>query len=164
MTQLQIPKGKPKIFKGNINDILNSTFIIGVEILNVIEKPWSRFKKDMLCTIDNITYKDLIEYQNAKMKIISGIFCDEGYINNNIDVLNNLLTIKSQINDVDEIYKIKKQINFVHGLLLTKDKIKKVIKTKDELESFIDMNEPILLGYYMKKNNENNIQLYKVYL
>jgi hypothetical protein len=26
------------------------------------------------------------------------------------------------------------------------------------------MNEPILLGYYMKKNNEDNNQMYKVYL
>jgi hypothetical protein len=101
------------------------------------------------------------------MKIISGIFWNEGYIDNNIDALNNLLTIKSQINDVDEIHKIKNQINFVHGLLLTKDKIKKAIKTKDELESFIEMNEPILLGYYKKRNSEDkndSAQLYNVYL
>jgi hypothetical protein len=37
------------------------------------------------------------------------------------------------------------QMNFIHALLRTKDKIKKVVKTKDELESFIEMNEPILL-------------------
>jgi hypothetical protein len=168
MTQLQIPRGKPKvmeIFDGVIDDILDNTFIIKVEILDVIEKPWSKFKKDMLCTIDNITYKDLIEYHNAKMKIIDGIFWDEGYIDNSNDVLNNLLAIKSQINDVDEIHKIKNQINFVHGLLLTKDKLKKVIKTKDKLESFIEMNEPILLGYYKKRNEDNNLtQLYNVYL
>jgi hypothetical protein len=42
--------------------------------------------------------------------------------------------------------KIKNQINFIHGLLLTKDKIKKFIKTKEELESFIEMKEPLPLG------------------
>jgi hypothetical protein len=45
---------------------------------------------------------------------------------------------------------------------LTKNKIEKVIKTYDELESFIEMNEPILLGYYKKRNNEDN--MYNVYL
>jgi hypothetical protein len=116
---------------------MNYTFIIKVEILDIIEKSWSRFKKDNVYTIDNITYKDLIEYQNAKINIISGIYWDEGYIYNTNDVLNNLLYIKSHSNDVDEIHKIKNQINFIHGLKLTKDKIKKVINSKDELESFI---------------------------
>jgi hypothetical protein len=129
---------------------MDNTFIIKVEMVYVLEKPWSKFKKGNVYTIDNITYKDLIEYQNAKIKIIDRIFWDEGYIDNINDVLNNLLVIKSQIDDVDEIRKIKNQINFIHGLLLTKDKIKKVIKNKDELESFIEMNESILLGYYMK--------------
>jgi hypothetical protein len=47
-------------------------------------------------------------------------------------MLKNQLAIKSPINDVDEIRKIKNQINVIHDLLLKKDKIKKVIKTKDE--------------------------------
>jgi hypothetical protein len=42
--------------------------------------------------------------------------------------------------------------------------MKKEIKTKDELESFIEMNESIVLGYYMKKRNEDNNQLYNIYL
>jgi hypothetical protein len=79
------------------------------------------------------------------IKIISGIYWDESYIDNTNDILNNLLYIKSHSNDIDEIHKIKNQINFIHGLLLTKEKIKKVIKTTDELESFIEMNETILL-------------------
>jgi hypothetical protein len=88
MTQLRIPKGKPKWINGiigdnNIDDILDCMFIISVEILDVIEKCWSRFKKDNVYTIDTITYKDLIEYQDAKIKIISGIYWDEGYIDNN---------------------------------------------------------------------------------
>jgi hypothetical protein len=164
MTQLRIPKGKPKWINGLFDDIMDYTFIIKVEILDVIEKQWSRFKKDNVYTIDNITYKDLSKYQDAKIKIISGIYWESmEYIDNN-DVLNNLLAIKSQINDADEIRKIKNQINFIHGFLLTKDKIKKVIKTKDELESFIEMNEPLLLGYHMKRADEDNNQLYYVYL
>jgi hypothetical protein len=66
------------------------------------------------------------------------------------------LAINFQIDDIDDIRNLKNQINFFHGLLLTKDKIKKVIKTKDELESFIEMNESILLGYYRKRADENN--------
>jgi hypothetical protein len=98
------------------------------------------------------------------MSIISGIYW-EGYIDNSNDVLNNLLATKSQINDdLDEIHKIKNQINFIHGLLLTADKLKKVIKTKDEIESFIEMNEPLLLGYHRIKCEDENNQLYNVYL
>jgi hypothetical protein len=59
MTQLQIPKGKPKIINGLIDDLnginICCTFFIKVEILDSIEKPWSRFKKDNVYTIDNIT-------------------------------------------------------------------------------------------------------------
>jgi hypothetical protein len=121
MTQLKIPKGKPKwiddnnIKNNNIDDILDYTFIIKIEILDIIEKYWSRFKKDNVYTIDNITYKELIKYQDAKIKIISGIYWDEGYIDNNNDTLNNLLYIKSHSIDIDEIHKIKNQINFIHG-------------------------------------------------
>jgi hypothetical protein len=71
------------------------------------------------------------------IKIITSIYWDEGYIDNSNDILNNQLAIKSQIEDVDQIRKIKNHINFIRGLLLTKGKIKKVIKTKDEVESFI---------------------------
>jgi hypothetical protein len=54
MTQLSIPNGKPKMIDDIVDDILNNTFIIKVEILDVIEKPWSRFKKLNVYTIDNI--------------------------------------------------------------------------------------------------------------
>jgi hypothetical protein len=84
------------------------------------------------------------------------------YIDNN-EVLRNLLAIKSQTDNIDEILKIKNQINFIHGLLLTKDKIKKVIKTKDELKSFKEMNEPILLGYYRKRGDDDHI-MFNIYL
>jgi hypothetical protein len=97
------------------------------------------------------------------MKIISGTYWDKFYIDNSTDVLKNLLAIKSQIEDENEIRKIKNKINFIQGVLLTKDKIKKVIKTKDKLESFIEMNEPILLENYRKRCEDNN-QLYNVYL
>jgi hypothetical protein len=117
--------------KSQIEDVMNCTFIIKVEILDVIEKQGSRFNKGNVYTIDNITYYDLIQYQDARIKIISGIYWDGNYIDNN-EVMKNLLAIKSQIEDVDEIRKIENQINFIHGLFLTKDKIKNVIKTKDE--------------------------------
>jgi hypothetical protein len=74
MTQLRIPNGKPKWINGIIDGIIDCTFISKVEILDVIEKPWSRFKKGNVYTIDKIIYKDLIQYQNAKIKIIAGIF------------------------------------------------------------------------------------------
>jgi hypothetical protein len=45
MTQLCIPKGKPKSINGLIDAILNNTFIIKVEILDVIEKSWSRLTR-----------------------------------------------------------------------------------------------------------------------
>jgi hypothetical protein len=72
MTKLRIPKGKPNVIK-IFDDIMDYTFIIKVEILDIIEKQLSRFKKDNVYTIDNITYKDLIIYQDSKIKIISGI-------------------------------------------------------------------------------------------
>jgi hypothetical protein len=40
MTQLPIPKGKPKWIDGIIDDMMNNTFIIKVEITNVIKKQW----------------------------------------------------------------------------------------------------------------------------
>jgi hypothetical protein len=40
MTQLRIPKVKPKWMDRIIDDIMNNTFIINVEILDVIEKQW----------------------------------------------------------------------------------------------------------------------------
>jgi hypothetical protein len=70
MTQLRIPKGKTKKWiNGIIDDIMDCTFIIKVEILAVIEKPWSRFKSCNDYTIDNINNKDLIQFLDAKIKI-----------------------------------------------------------------------------------------------
>jgi hypothetical protein len=95
MTQLLVSKGKPKVINGIFDDRMNYTFIIKVEILDIIEKQWSRFKKGNVYTIDNITYNDLIQYQNAKIKIISGIFWESmDYIDNN-EELKDLLAIKS---------------------------------------------------------------------
>jgi hypothetical protein len=57
MTQLQIPKGKPKVINRIINDVMDCTLIIKIDILDIIEKQWSRFKKGNIYTIDNITIK-----------------------------------------------------------------------------------------------------------
>jgi hypothetical protein len=90
ISNLRIPKGKPKWIDGKDDDRMNYTFIIKVEILSIDGKQWSTFKKDNVYTIDNITYNDLIQYQDAK--IINGIFLDEGYVDNN-DELKNILAI-----------------------------------------------------------------------
>jgi hypothetical protein len=58
--------------------------MIKIEILDIIEKQWSGFKKGNVYTMDNITYKDLIQFQDAKIKIISGIYWESmDYIDNN---------------------------------------------------------------------------------
>jgi hypothetical protein len=85
------------------------------------------------------------------------------YTDNN-QILQDLLYIKFHSNDTDEIRKLKNQINFIHCLLLTKNKLKKVIKTKDELESFIEKNEPLLLGYHRQRCEDDYNILYNVYL
>jgi hypothetical protein len=51
------------------------------------------------------------------------------YIDNN-KILKALLAIKSHSENVDKTYKIMNQIHFIHGLLLTKDKIKMLLRQK----------------------------------
>jgi hypothetical protein len=96
----------------------------------------------------------LIVYQGAKLKIIRGIYWDEG-INDNDFIILDLLVKKYNTDDENEIKNIKNDINYIHGLFLMKDKLKKYIKNKNELESFLDYNEPILFGYYKRKNDNN---------
>jgi hypothetical protein len=110
------------------------TFIINVEKLDIIEKHWSRFQGDNVYTIENFLYNDLIQSQNTKIKIINGIYCDgdEGYIDN-IQVLRDLLEIKSHSDNFDEIRKIKNQINFIQDPKLTKDKRKRLLRQRMNL-------------------------------
>jgi hypothetical protein len=70
-----------------------------------------------------------------------------------------LLIRKYNTNDVNEIKNIKNDINYILGLLLMKDKLKRYIKSKNELDSFLEYNEPILFGYY-KRKIDNNYNLY----
>jgi hypothetical protein len=72
------------------------------------------FQKGNVYTIDNITYNDLIQYQNAKIKITSGIFWDGDYIDNH-EVLKYLVACKSQTDKINEIGHIKNKIIFIHG-------------------------------------------------
>jgi hypothetical protein len=58
MTQLRIPKDKPKWIDGIIDDKITYTFIINVEIFDVIGKQWSRFRQGNVYTLDNITFND----------------------------------------------------------------------------------------------------------
>jgi hypothetical protein len=77
MTQLRISKGKPKEIhkmKASLKIERLHSFIIKAEIIEFIDKQWSRFKKGNVYTIDNITYYYLIQYQNAKIKIINGLY------------------------------------------------------------------------------------------
>jgi hypothetical protein len=101
----------------------------------------------------------LIVHQDVKLKIIRGIYWDEG-INDNDFIISNLLVKKYSTDDENEIKNIKNDINYIHRLLLMKDKLKKYIKNKNEFDSFLDYNEPILFGYYKRKNDNN----YNVYL
>jgi hypothetical protein len=163
MTKLYSVKGKPKMID-NVNDIdylvIHSTaFIIEVDIISINEKHWSRFKQNKRYVIDDITYYDLIVYHIAKLKIIRGIYWDEGIFDNDF-IISDLLVRKFNLDDVNEIKNIKNDINYIHGLLLMKDKLKKYIKSKNELDSFLECNEPILFGYYKKKLDNN----YNVYL
>jgi hypothetical protein len=90
---LLIPKRKSRIIDDS--NITASTFIIPVEIIDIIEKHWSRIKKGNIYTIDNIIYNDFIQYQYATIKIINGIYWESEYIESN-EVLRNLLAIKWQ--------------------------------------------------------------------
>jgi hypothetical protein len=76
---IDIVKGKPKIITENIiteiQNINNITFIAEVKIEYLKEKYWfNRFKADNIYTIDNIPYEDLINFQDAKIKILKGIY------------------------------------------------------------------------------------------
>ncbi|GMO12696.1 MAG: hypothetical protein Ta2E_01200 [Mycoplasmoidaceae bacterium] len=113
--------------------------------------------------MDNIAYYDLIQYQNAKLNVIRGIYWDEGVIDNN-NFINELLERKIKTEAIDETKNIKRQINYLHDLLLMKDKLKRVIKTRDELESFLEFNEPILFGYHkLRLDDDYHVYLKKTY-
>jgi hypothetical protein len=128
-------------------------------LISIKEKHWLRFKENNRYVLDDITYYDLIVYQEAKLKIIKGIYGDEG-INSNDYIISDLLVRKYNRDNVNEIKNIKNDIHYIHGLLQLKDKLKKYMKSKNELDSFLEFNEPILFGYYKRKIDNN----YKVYL
>jgi hypothetical protein len=92
------------------------------------------------------------------MKILRGSWND--YATDTNTVIKTLLDAKAKSSDADEIRTIKNQINFIHGVLLMKDNIKKYVKSKDELDGFLDFNEPVLFGYHKRLKDDN----YKVYL
>jgi hypothetical protein len=165
MTKLYAVKGKSKIIE-DINDIdfllIHSTeFIIEVDIISINEKHWSRFKKDNRYVRDDITYYDLFVYQEAKLKIIRGIYWDEG-TNDNDYIISDLFVRKYNTDDDNEIKNIKNDINYIHGLFEMKDKVKIYIKSKNELNSFLEFHEPILFGNYKRKiDNNYNVHLRK---
>jgi hypothetical protein len=53
-----------------------SIFIVEVEIKSLKTKHWSRFKEVSIYVINNIACRVLIRYQDAKMKVIRGIYWD----------------------------------------------------------------------------------------
>jgi hypothetical protein len=79
------------------------------------------------------------------LEIIRGIYWED-YITDTNNVIKTLLDRKAKSSDADEIRNMISQINFINGLLLMKDKLKKLVKSKDELDAFLDYNEPILFG------------------
>jgi hypothetical protein len=141
MTKLNSIKAKPKIID-DINDIdyliIHSTaFIIEVDIISINEKHWYRFKENNKYVIDDTIYYDLTIYQEAKIKIISCMYLDEG-ITGNDSFISDLLVRKYNTDNVNEIKNIKNDFNYIHGLLLMKDKLKKYIKSKNEFDSFLE--------------------------
>jgi hypothetical protein len=121
MTKLYAVKGKPKIIDdSNAIDYLliySTPFIIEVNIISINEKHWSKLKKDNRYVIDDITYYDLIVYQETKLKIIRGIYWDEGITGNDY-IISDLFVRKYNTDDVNEIKNIKNDIDYVHGLVL----------------------------------------------
>jgi hypothetical protein len=173
MINVDIVKGKSKIITENIKENIinninntNITFIAQVKIEYLKEKYWSnKFKADNIYTIDNIAYEDLINFQDAKIKILKGIYWDNSDNNKTVnasDIILNLLDKKYNSLDKIEIKNIKNTINYVHGLLLLKDKLKKYIKNKDNLDTFLEYNKPLLFGYYKRKiDSDYNIYIRK---
>jgi hypothetical protein len=97
MTTIRIPKGKPRdINTETLNSGFNrsSAFFIEVVIGSLIPKHYSRFKVCSRYVIDNIVYQDLITYQNAKIKIIRGIYWEENTIDT-ADIIKTLLDRKT---------------------------------------------------------------------
>jgi hypothetical protein len=113
--------------------------------------------------IDSMTYLDLIGHQNANIKRIRGIFWDK-YRTDNNDVIKTLLDTKTKSSDSDQIRAINSQINFMHALLLMKDKLKIYVKSKSELEAFLNDNEPVLFEYHKRlKDDDFNVHRRKTY-
>jgi hypothetical protein len=129
MNKLKLPNGKPNIIDHNmIACFLVHIRIITVEIIDLIEKQWSRFKQGKMYTIDNITYNDLIQYQYAKIKIINGIYWNSDYIDN-IQLIKNLYKEKSMLTIL--VISIKSRIKLIMFTAFFLQKIrKKLIKTK----------------------------------
>jgi hypothetical protein len=127
MSTLRISKGKLREMITEQQKLIfdsYSTFIVEVYIESLTTKHWSRFKACNIYVIDNIAYQDLIQYQEAEMKILRGICLNDSSTDNNT-VIKSLLDKKAKSSDADEIRVIKNQINFIHGLLLMSRKLKK---------------------------------------
>jgi hypothetical protein len=58
------------------------------------------------------------------MKILNGIYLNSGYIDNT-KIITDLLMVRTISTDINQIKAIKNQINFIHGLLIMKDILKK---------------------------------------
>jgi hypothetical protein len=119
-----------------------SIFIIEVEMESLISKHWSRFKVVGTFVIYIIVHHDLTSYQDTSLKIIREIYCDQCEIDH-IGIIKHLFDRKIASSDVDQIRYIKNQVNFIHGWLLLKDKLKKYMKTKYDLDSFLEYDELI---------------------
>jgi hypothetical protein len=92
-----------------------SAFIIQVEIEPGIIKHLSWFKGDKTYIIGNITSQDLIQNQDAKMKVIRRISKDE-YTIDNTDIVKLDKIKKSCHQIINQTNVIKNQIDFTYGL------------------------------------------------
>jgi hypothetical protein len=74
------------------------------------------------------------------MKIVDDVYCDSGYLHNT-KIVSDLLLLTITSKDINQIKAIKHQINFIHGLLLIKDELKREVKSDDKLDAFVGYNE-----------------------
>jgi hypothetical protein len=59
-------------------------------------------------------------------------------------------------NDIIQIKVIKNQMNLIYRLLVMNNKLKNSAKNKDEVDSSLEYNEPVLFSYHKRHKDEDD--------